>query len=443
MGPCTAFRYWTRGIFFGLLVAGAAPAVAGEGAVLFVFDSSGSMWGQIDGTNKIVMARDVMADVVPQLPEAVDVGLIAYGHRRKDDCNDIELLAPVGTAREQVVSTVNNINPKGSTPLAGALAAAGDTLGKREGSSSIVLVSDGKESCDGDPCAAAKQLRESGIDVRVHVVGFDVGETEATQLRCIADDGGGRYWAAADATQLAAAFEEVRETVEKEALGAPEKPDTEATDVVFEDTFARSELGPDWQVLYENQSGWLLDEGYLVLTQRTEKRKIDGEERYITPNTLQLARELPEDFEIVTEWDVDFQPGKFWGQYIAIQLVSGKTYLQEGVRYGDFGSAGSSLYLADFFRKGEFGGGEPNEILKKGDTVGRELGSQKVLIKLVKNKFDFRAFTRLTGEKEWQETGSHKVLRFPDPRLQLTAGNYSEAPETTAHLRRVTIKRIE
>ena len=71
--------------------------------MLFVLDASGSMWGRVDGEPKIDVARRVLGGLVRDLPADVSVGLQAYGHPRKDDCNDIEILAPPGSSCSQVV----------------------------------------------------------------------------------------------------------------------------------------------------------------------------------------------------------------------------------------------------------------------------------------------------------------------------------------------------
>jgi hypothetical protein len=91
-----------------------------------------------------------------------------------------------------------------------------------------VLVSDGKESCGGDPCETIKSLREKGIKIRLHVVGFAVGDDEKNQLTCMADAGGGRYFEAKNSAELTQALAEVRTAVveEKPAPAAPPPPKT-------------------------------------------------------------------------------------------------------------------------------------------------------------------------------------------------------------------------
>jgi Ca-activated chloride channel family protein len=88
------------------------------------------MWGEIDGQKKIEDAREVMARVVPALPPEVAIGLAAYGHRRKGDCADIEMLSPLGsTDKEGLLAKVNALSPKGKTPLADSIKMVVDTLG--------------------------------------------------------------------------------------------------------------------------------------------------------------------------------------------------------------------------------------------------------------------------------------------------------------------------
>ena len=73
----------------------------------------------------------------------------------------------------------------------------------------VVLISDGKETCNADPCAVVGQLRDQGIDIRVHVVGFDVDRAEREQLMCIAEAGGGEYFSADSTAELKESLTEV------------------------------------------------------------------------------------------------------------------------------------------------------------------------------------------------------------------------------------------
>ena len=184
-------------------------ARAESASTLFILDASGSMHAKVEGQPKIDVARKVMHEVVDALDPEVKLGLVAYGHRSKDDCKDIEVVAPVGTGRPALLKVVDGLQPKGKTPITDSIRLAASELKEKEGSASIVLVSDGKETCEGDPCAAAREAVAAGVHLRIHVVGFDVTPEEAEQLKCVAKEGKGKYVSASNAKELSRAIAEV------------------------------------------------------------------------------------------------------------------------------------------------------------------------------------------------------------------------------------------
>ncbi len=131
-------------------------------------------------------------------------GLMAYGHRRKGDCNDIELLSRPGKpSPDAFQKMVDSLQPKGMTPITASVRQAAEALKYTENKATIVLVSDGEETCKADPCALGRELEAAGIDFTVHVVGFDLPEGKArAQLQCLAKSTGGRYVEARDAAAL-------------------------------------------------------------------------------------------------------------------------------------------------------------------------------------------------------------------------------------------------
>lgn len=175
---------------------------------ILVLDGSGSMWGQIDGTAKIAIAQDVVGQLLQTLPDTQVLGLTVYGHRRKGDCADIEtLVVPGAGTRGQIAAAVNAISPKGKTPMIDAVRQAAEALRYTEEAATVILVSDGIETCNGDPCAAARALEQAGVNFTVHVVGFDVSDPQAlAQMQCLADETGGTFRTAANATELADAL---------------------------------------------------------------------------------------------------------------------------------------------------------------------------------------------------------------------------------------------
>jgi Ca-activated chloride channel family protein len=181
--------------------------------LLIVLDASGSMAGRIHGQTKMDLAERVVKDLIAGLPADTNVGLLVYGSRsarEKRDCKDIDLLRPVqGVDARAFDAALARVSPRGMTPIGAALRRGADALRALPGPSTIVLVSDGTETCESDPCAVARQIREStGIDLRVHVVGLDVAAGERGALECVAEGGGGTYYPVADEAQLREALSE-------------------------------------------------------------------------------------------------------------------------------------------------------------------------------------------------------------------------------------------
>lgn len=175
--------------------------------VLLILDASGSMWGQLGGKTKIAIAKEVMSGIIQDLPSDLQTSLMIYGHRQKDDCNDVEVVIPFGPLdRNLYISTIHAIRPKGKTPITRSLSMAAEEIRKLGQGGSIILVSDGEETCEGDPCKLAAELKAGGLDVIMHVVGFGVKGVAAEQLACVAKAGGGTYAEAADAGKLKAAL---------------------------------------------------------------------------------------------------------------------------------------------------------------------------------------------------------------------------------------------
>ncbi|WP_460456443.1 vWA domain-containing protein [Arenimonas alkanexedens] len=185
-----------------------AQAPAREQAII-VLDASGSMWGQIDGKPKLQIARDTLATVLKDMPANMELGLIAYGHREKGNCDDIELVVPVAAGSgADIAAAAASMKFMGMTPLSAAVAQAASELRSTEQKATVILITDGLETCKADPCALGRELEASGVDFTAHVVGFGLSAEEGKQVACLAENTGGRYIAANDADSLAAALNE-------------------------------------------------------------------------------------------------------------------------------------------------------------------------------------------------------------------------------------------
>ena len=188
-----------------LSLAGAASA---EGRMIIVMDGSGSMWGQIDGRAKLAIARDTVAEVLGSLPADRELGLLAYGHREKGNCGDIELIVPPEkNTSAAILSAVQAMRFLGKTPLTAAVQQAAEALRYTEEEATVVLVTDGLETCEADPCALGTELAQLGLKFTTHVVGFGLTKEEGAAVACLADNTGGSYIAAASAKDLLGALQ--------------------------------------------------------------------------------------------------------------------------------------------------------------------------------------------------------------------------------------------
>ncbi len=196
-------------IIFSIFLSIASSRAAEEN-VMIVLDASGSMWGRINETPKIQIARGVMSRVLSDLDGKANIGVLTYGHRKKGECRDIETIIPVGKVNHsRYMSVINKLSPKGKTPITDAVRKSAEELRFREEKATIILVSDGLETCDADPCALARELESQGIDFTVHVIGFDLKNQDTSSLQCLAKETGGEYFAADNADELSTAFDTV------------------------------------------------------------------------------------------------------------------------------------------------------------------------------------------------------------------------------------------
>ena len=184
------------------------PAAAvTNGRLLLVLDSSGSMGSKIKGGTKIAAAKKALNTVVDHLPADAQVGLRVYGSKVDDEndpkaCTDSELVVPIAAADKPALKAqIARYRPLGETPISYSLQQAAKDLGSA-GRRTVVLVSDGKESCGEDPCLTAANLVKQGIDLKFDVIGLSVSGAARSQLQCIADKGRGTYYDADDAQQI-------------------------------------------------------------------------------------------------------------------------------------------------------------------------------------------------------------------------------------------------
>ena len=212
--------------FLILLLSATAASATDDCAAdaMIVFDGSGSMaeMGFNDiNEPRIFEARRAMTEAMPPIAQNRRVGLVVYGPDGADECSGLTVrFGPIENAAQPVIDAVEQLQPDGSTALTEAVRLAAQTLDYRNRPGTILLVTDGKETCGGKPCALATELANDGLDTTVHVIGFkvrgtffswdrqsdnDYNQAEAVS-RCLADRTGGTYSSAETLDQLIAAM---------------------------------------------------------------------------------------------------------------------------------------------------------------------------------------------------------------------------------------------
>ncbi len=179
-------------------------------SVLIVFDASGSMEDKISGETKVHIAKRVLENVITKAEQNINIGLRVYGASNPTgnqyiDCSDSRLVVLPGiNNRRAIISEIYKILPRGFTPITYSLSQAVQDLIPYKGEKSIILISDGLETCGGDPCQLSQTLLSSRIDLKIDVVGFGVKDDWAAQeqLMCIALNTKGKYYSAENDIEL-------------------------------------------------------------------------------------------------------------------------------------------------------------------------------------------------------------------------------------------------
>lgn len=189
-------------------------------SVALVLDASGSMNAKLpDGAARIDAAKAAVTSLVDKLAPDTRLSLRIYGHQsqpQKKDCRDSALVVgfdAVVANKAAVIEQARSIRAQGYTPINLSLQlAAKDLAGEPSAERVVLLVSDGKETCEGDPCATAKALAEADSKLVVHAIGFGVDAVTQQQLQCIARMARGKYFDARDGAGLAGVLSQAAST---------------------------------------------------------------------------------------------------------------------------------------------------------------------------------------------------------------------------------------
>lgn len=171
--------------------------------ILFVFDGSQSMYGRWQSGSKIDIAQRLIGKMLDSLDRINDnqtfqLALRVYGHQKPvppQDCNDTRLEVPFAFNNiAKIKRKLREITPKGTTPIANSLLRSATDFPRCENCRNvIILITDGVEACDGDPCAVSRQLQKKGIILKPFVIGIGLDENFRETFECV-----GNYFDASD-----------------------------------------------------------------------------------------------------------------------------------------------------------------------------------------------------------------------------------------------------
>lgn len=214
-----------------ILIQASVERQGGPIHILFLIDCSQSMKekisveGSSDKEQKMEAAKRVLQSGVSQLPPDVNIGIRVFGqgfHGDLSDCQQSALIVPIANHnRRMIIEQVRQLRPFGLTPLTYALMQAEQDLRYINGSKTIILISDGAETCGGDPCQYIDRLNRLGVKLKVDIVGLGLRRDflAKRQLDCIAQKSGGKFYDANTSGELVNSINtSVREAISGKVL---------------------------------------------------------------------------------------------------------------------------------------------------------------------------------------------------------------------------------
>jgi Ca-activated chloride channel family protein len=423
-----------------------APAVSHAQNVMFIVDFSGSMNEKVGGETKIAIAKQEFRNAVANISPNARVGLIAFGHRTKS-CGDIEVMSKLGQrGGASLADRVDQLQASGETPIANALISGLAEFDHRKGeSNSIVLITDGREECGGNPCFAASYIAQTGVNLKVNIIGLNQSPRDRQQSECITKATGGRYFDARNAAGLKAALGEVTAPkpiqvaavapvaaapvvvpppastpVAQAPVPAP-APLPPPRKVIFADEFDGKALSESWEIVNARDDSYVVEGGKLTTISTTP----GGLSNAKMPNVFKLNKELPDqDFTITAKLKIEFQTGQ---EQFAVGLFDdAQNYISAELTAR--ASCCTSQAVEVHVRK--MSGGESTGFTREvfhvpGNSIGGDFKrdvnavAQPITLKLIKEGRRYRAAVNFAGQKDasgkpiWIETEAVQSLRPP------------------------------
>lgn len=190
----------------GLSLVRAAHA-ADAPQTMLVIDGSGSMWGRFEADKraKIDVVRELLKTKI-ETAGPQQIGLTSFGHRRRSDCSDVEVIAKPGTDPLPVQEPLAKLNPRGKGPLVAALRDAAAALTPSR-PASMIVINDGADNCQQDACAAATEIASEVPGVAIHMISIGVEPGDVPRLTCVSNATGGTFYDVKDSAGLGAAID--------------------------------------------------------------------------------------------------------------------------------------------------------------------------------------------------------------------------------------------
>lgn len=279
--------------------------------ILFLLDASGSMMAKWENSDRMTVAKNLLSHLVDSLDQYdnVEVALRAYGHqfgRERNDCKDTKLEVPFGEDNATAIKKkLDAIVPRGNTPITYSLQQAAGDFPEDRSRNVVILITDGLESCGGDPCATSEALQKKRIFLRPFVIGIGIEPQQEQQLDCI-----GQYFNAADIKTFERVLSEIvtqtlsQTTVSVELLDEQNRPRETGVNMTFVNAMT-GEAEYDY-VHYLDANG------------KTDVLDVDA----LLPYHLVVYTTPP-----VVESNLKMQPGK--NNVIRVKAPQGELYLRQ------------------------------------------------------------------------------------------------------------------
>lgn len=215
------FTVLAGGLLTAGLVAPGTPKAADDApTAVILLDGSGSMWGRFasDKRSKFEVAQAALAEAIPRLRPDVRLGFASFGHRRRGNCSDAQVITdPIAGDREPVLGPLSKLSPTGKGPLVLGLRQTAQAIGNAS-PATIILLNDDVDNCGQDLCGNAQSIARANPGLVVHVIGIGLDKAKIASMSCLPRLTGGKLFDAQDAAGLTSSIDQVMKLAHLEPM---------------------------------------------------------------------------------------------------------------------------------------------------------------------------------------------------------------------------------